>query len=137
MIAYRWKLNVERGPNWLWVKVAEPPCELREMPPLADRLQFLLEEHFTYRLVLELDEIKAFSGELIGELLRLNKWIRGRQGMMRLCGLSHENAAILQCCEQDAFLPTYRDRLEAVLGRPRLSQQSGPMRKSVESNDCQ
>ncbi len=122
MIAYRWKLNVERGPNWLWVKVAEPPRKSSEMPPLADTLRSVLEEHFTYRLVLELEEIKVFSSELIGELLRLNRWIRSHQGMMRLCGLSPENGEIFQRCRRDIFLPAYRNRLEAILGRPRLSQ---------------
>ncbi len=122
MIAYPWKLDVERGPNWLWVKVAEPLHKSSEMPPLADTLRSLLEECFTYRLLLELDEIKVLNSELIGELLRLEKWIRGHQGMMRLCGLSPENGEIFQRYGRDAFLPAYRNRLEAIVGRPRLSQ---------------
>ncbi len=124
MIADRWKLSVERGPNWLWIKVAEPPGELREMPPLADGLRFLLEEHFVYRLVLELEEVARLSGELIAELARLNRWIHARGGMLRLCGLSPRNRELLGLCWDDVRAPVYRDRLEAVLERPRVSEKS-------------
>ena len=117
-----WELDVERGPNWLLVKVAEPLGKPWEMSPLVDTLRSLLEEHFTYRLVLELDEIELLSSELIGELLSLDKWIRARQGAMRLCGLSPRNLEVLRRRWLDDFFPAYRDRLEAVLGCRHPSQ---------------
>ena len=51
-------LDVERGPDWLLVRIrnldrAEPET------PLAEQLWALLEQHFTYRLVLELDEVRC------------------------------------------------------------------------------
>ena len=55
VIAHDWELDVERGPNWLLVKVRTPLGKPWEMLPLADTLRSLLEGHFTYRLVLELD----------------------------------------------------------------------------------
>jgi anti-anti-sigma regulatory factor len=122
MIACDWELDVERGPNWLLVKVGDTLGKPREMPPLDDTLRSLLEEHFTYRLVLELDEIHVFSSELIGQLMALDKWIRARQGVMRLCGLSPHNVKVLRRCWLDSFCPVYRDRLEAVLGCRRPSQ---------------
>ena len=122
MIACDWELDVERGPNWLLVKVGAPLGNPLEMPPLVDTLRSLMEEHFTYQLVLELDEIDLLGSELIGELLALDKWIHTRQGVMRLCGLSPHNGEILRRCWLDSFFPAYRDRLEAVLGRHRPSQ---------------
>jgi anti-sigma B factor antagonist len=116
MIACDWELDVERGPNWLLVKVGNPLGKPWDMPTLADTLRSLLEEHFTYRLVLELDEIDLLSSELIAQLLALDKWIRARQGVMRLCGLSPHNVEGLRRCWRDSYFPAYRDRLEAVLG---------------------
>jgi anti-anti-sigma regulatory factor len=86
------------------------------MPPLADLLQSLMEEHFAYRLVLELEEIELLRSVLIGELLALDKWIRARQGVMRLCGLSPYNVEVLRRLWLDNLLPVYQDRMEAVLG---------------------
>ena len=122
VIACDWELDVERGPNWLLVKVGEPRGDPSEMPPLSDTLRALLEEHLTYRLVLELDDIQQLSSELIGQLIVLDKWIRARQGLMRLCGLSPHNGAILRRCWRDSNFPLYRDRLEAVWGCHRPSQ---------------
>ena len=122
MIACDWELDVERGPNWLLVKVGNPLGKPWDMPTLADTLRSLMEQHFTYRLVLELDQIDLLSSELIGQLLALDKWIRARQGVMRLCGLSPDNVEILRRCCRDSFFPAYRDRLEAVWGCQRPSQ---------------
>jgi anti-anti-sigma regulatory factor len=121
-ISCEWELGVERGPNWLLVKVGQPLASPWEMPPLADTLKLLMEEHFTYRLVLELDDSDLLSSELIGEFVALDKWIRERQGVMRLCGLSPHNGEVLRRCWLDGFVPTYRDRLEAVRGCHRRLQ---------------
>jgi anti-anti-sigma regulatory factor len=122
MIACDWDLHVERGPNWLLAKVGNPLDERWEMVPLADTLRSLMEKHFTYRLVLELDEIELLTSDLIGQLVLLEKWIHARQGVMRLCGLSPHNREILQSCRSGGLLRAYRDRLEAVLGRHRPPQ---------------
>jgi anti-anti-sigma factor len=111
-----WELDVERGPDCLLVKVGKPQVDQREMPPLGDAVQSLLEVNLTYRLVLELDQIDSLSSDLIGQLLSLDKWIRVHHGMMRLCGLSPHNLEVLRRCCLDSYLPVYQDRLEAVLG---------------------
>ena len=89
---------------------------------MADGLWELLQRHFTYWLVLELDQIEVLNSYLIGQLVRLYKLIRAHDGVMRLCGLSAYNRRVLQISRlDDRFLP-YRDRQEAVMGccRPRL-----------------
>jgi len=115
-ISCDWELDVERGPNWLLVKVGKPQGSLWEMHPLADTLRSLMEKHFTYRLVLELDNIDLSSSELIGELVALDNWIRGRQGVMRLCGISPRNREILRRRWPNGLFSAYQDRLEAVRG---------------------
>ncbi len=116
-IAPGWELEVERGPDWLLVRVKQSDEERAETPPLEGVLWDLLQQHFTYRLVLELDQVDLLNSYLIGQLVALYKRIREHDGVMRLCGLSPYNRRVLHTCRLDErFLP-YQDRREAVLGR--------------------
>jgi len=120
-IAPGWELEVDRGPDWLLVRVKSTDGDAADAPPLAEAIWSLLRRHFTYRLVLELDEIDLLGSYLIGQLVQLYRSIREHDGVMRLCGLSPYNLQVLQTCRlDDRFLP-YHDREEAVMGcsRPR------------------
>jgi hypothetical protein len=121
-IAHDWELDVERGPNWLLVKVRNTCGQTRDLPPLAGRLWSLLDQYFTYRLVLELDQIGPLNGHLIGQLTLLDDRIRTHRGVMRLCGLSPRNAEVLRRCGLGERFPMYRDREEAIRGCHRPSQ---------------
>jgi anti-anti-sigma factor len=119
-VAPGWELDVERGPGWLLVRIKSLDRASTE-PPLAEGLWNLLERHFTYRVVLELDQVSVLNSHLIGQLVQLYRRIRQHDGVMRLCGLSPYNLEVLRTCRlEDRFLP-YRDREEAVMGgsRPR------------------
>ena len=112
------ELDVERGPDWLLVRIRHlDPTECDE-PALADRLWQLLQQHFTYRLVLELDQVKVLNGRLVGELLELCRRIEKHEGVLRLCGLSPYSRQVLHACRLDERLPPYADREDAVMGRP-------------------
>lgn len=117
-------LDVERGPDWLLVRIENLDCDGREPVPLSEVLWDLLQRHFIYRLVLELDRVELLDSSLIGQLVRLYKLIRQQDGVMRLCGLSPYNREVLRTCHlDDRFLP-YRDRVAAVMagccpGQPR------------------
>lgn len=111
-------LDVERGPDWLLVRVRNLDPADSEALRLADRLWSLLEQHFTYRLVLELDEVEVLSSSLIGQLAELCRRIEEHDGVMRLCGLSPENRQALHACRLDDRLPPYEDRKEAVMASP-------------------
>jgi anti-anti-sigma factor len=85
-------------------------------PSLAERLWRLLQQHFTYRMVLELDEVRLLNSPLIGQLIQLYRWIKEHDGVLRLCGLSAYNRQVLHACRlDDRFLP-YQDRQEALMG---------------------
>ena len=110
------KLAVERGPDWLLVRVESLDGGASDTPLLADEVWSLLQRHFTYRLVLELDRVEMLNSHLIGQLVQLYKLIREHDGVMRLCGLSAYNLQVLKRCRlDDRFLP-YCDREEAVMG---------------------
>jgi len=114
--ALGWELTVTRGPDSLWVKVHSPGEFSSEAAPLADQLWVVLERHFTYRLVLDLSEIETLDRRLLGQLLALQRRVRHRRGLMRLCGLSASNQQVLQAAGLGDRFPSYCDVEEAVMG---------------------
>ena len=46
------ELNVDRGPNWLFVKLRTREAPQAEVPQIADKLWSISSRHFIYRLVL-------------------------------------------------------------------------------------
>jgi anti-anti-sigma factor len=112
------ELDVQRGPDWLLVRVKNFELSEHELPNLADRIWALLERHFTYRLVLELDRVPVLSGFLIGQLVELCRRIEEHDGVMRVCGLSEDNREVLRACHLNERLLPSEDREEAIMGRP-------------------
>ena len=115
-LAPGWDLDVERGPDWLFIKVRCATENVWDSPPLADSVWKLLEQHFTYRLVLECEELTVLHSTIIAELMQLEKRIAAQHGVMRLCGLSEGNRRVLERCRLDSRLRNNCDRAEAVLG---------------------
>ena len=108
-------LSVERGPNCLFVRLTGLD-DVAETPDLAERLWSLMDQQFTYRLVLELDEVSLLRSFLIGQLVLLHKRICQHNGMLRLCGLSPRNVEALAIARLASRFPAYRDRNDAVRG---------------------
>ena len=80
-----------------------------------------MQQHFTYRVVLELDQVRLLTSPLISQLLRLHGQIDEHGGVMRVCGLSPENCEVLHTCRLDDRLTPYENRHAAIRasGRPR------------------
>jgi anti-anti-sigma factor len=115
-----WQLEVERGPDCLLVRVMCPGDATAEAPPLAEHLWSLLEQHFVYRLVLDMDQIELLHSYLLGQLVLLDRRVRDHGGMMRLCGLSRYNQEVLHLHGLSTRFPAYCDCHEAVMGcRPK------------------
>lgn len=111
---------VERGPDWLFVRLRP---DSHRFDDVADRLMALLDKHFIYRLVLEMDEVEILPSMLIGQLIMLHKRLLHHDGALRLCGLSPSCAEALHFCRLDQALPSFACREDAVRGcspkRPR------------------
>jgi anti-anti-sigma factor len=119
-VSQGFRLEVERGPDWLFVRFAEFPDSPHELPPVAETVWRLLEQHFIHRVVLECQNIHHLHSTLLGELVRLYKRVSTHGGVLRLCGLSPENESVLAICRLDQCFPNYSDRVAAVRGeRPR------------------
>ncbi|HUT10586.1 MAG TPA: STAS domain-containing protein [Thermoguttaceae bacterium] len=115
-LAFDWDLDVDRGPDWLIVKICGAGADSTVEPSLSAAIWDLLQRHFTYRVVLELDQVTLLDSYLVGQLVQLYKLIRQRDGVMRVCGLSPYNRQVLHACRLDESLTPFRDREDAVLG---------------------
>lgn len=113
-----WKLDVDRGPDWIFVRVEPAESDDHEIGEftLAERVWSLLEQSFTYRLVLELDQVPILQSYLIAQLVLLAKRIHTHGGILRLCGLSPANREVIQLCRLEGCLQNYNSRGEAVMG---------------------
>ncbi len=111
------ELEVERGPDWLFVRLRD---EAMDFDRVAEQLWDLLEKHFIYRLVLEMDELKIFPSQLMGQLVMLQKRVLQHGGALRLCSLSPECQSALHFCRLDHALPNFPTREDAVYGRDNL-----------------
>ena len=109
-----WRLDVERGPDCLFVRLKSPPRSRAGEFPLAERIWDLLNRHFIYRVVLDLGPKCVLNSGLVGQLIVLANRISSHDGMLRLCGLTAHNRRVLAHCQLDDCLPTYGDREEAI-----------------------
>ena len=109
-----WGVDVDRGPDWLFVRLRPGTQEPRDM---ADTLWKLADRHFVYRMVLEMDQLDVLPSRLMGQLVTLQKRVLQRQGALRLCGLNDQCAEALHFCRLDQALPNFDSREDAVLGQ--------------------
>ena len=115
-IAPGWMMEMDRGPNWLFVRLLGKPEEGAGDIDLRQRLWDLLQLHFTSRLVLELNETPPLDRRFVDQLVELGSEINARGGKLKLCGVCDETRAALHDCAADVQLPIFQDREQAVLG---------------------
>jgi hypothetical protein len=89
-------LTVDRGPNWLFVKLRPRRNKTNELPQLGDELWSIASRHFIYRLVLELEELKSLPAGLMEQLVLLHDRLVESGGALRVCGLSTKCAQALR-----------------------------------------
>jgi anti-anti-sigma regulatory factor len=117
-----YEFDVDRGPDWLWIRVRRAPNAIADPASLAEEIKELVETHFVYRIVLELEQLPelarnmVLSSKVIGELVEVNQYIHAHDGVLRICGLSPENRAMLEVCGLDDVCLDYHTREEAVWG---------------------
>lgn len=118
-----WVLDVQRGPDGLFVRLSPAPDNDWPGAPLADAIWALMQQHFAHRLMIECDQVDQVTAELATQLAILQQKITGAGGMLRLTGLSEANRAILDHFATAQGFPCYADREEAVMaGRPRQAR---------------
>lgn len=110
------ELDVDRGPNWLFVKLRPDGKSPVVVPQIADKLWSIASRHFIYRLVLELDELESLPAGLMSQLVMLQERLAQCGGALRLCGLSTDCEETLHGYQLDTALPNHASRAEAVMG---------------------
>ena len=115
------ELNVDRGPNWLFVKLRTQNDVPAEVPQIADKLWSISSRHFIYRLVLELDDLEKMPSGMMSQLVLLQERLSQCGGALRICGLSPECEETLHSCQLDSALPNHSTREEAVMGTSEIA----------------
>jgi anti-anti-sigma regulatory factor len=116
-----WEVDVERGPDWLFVRPHPPQGNyFEDTSNLAQQLWELMQQGFQNRLVVELDELVILPSDVIGQLIMLHKRVASAGGVMRICGLSPRCEEVLRINRLSERLYPYRDRVEAIMGRSGL-----------------
>jgi anti-anti-sigma regulatory factor len=121
-LAAGYEFVVDRGPDWLWIRVRKAATAANVTASLAEEVKELIETHFIHRVVLQLDSLPKLSGNvvlssmLIDELIQVNQYIHAHDGVLRLCGLCDENRKMLEVCGLDDLCLAYHTRDEAICG---------------------
>jgi hypothetical protein len=115
------ELNVDRGPNWLFVKLRSKDDAQSDVPQIADKLWSISSRHFIYRLVLELDDLEELPSGMMSQLVLLQQRLAQCGGALRICGLSPECEESLHSCHLDSALPNHATREEAVMGSSEIA----------------
>lgn len=118
------ELNVDRGPNWLFVKLRSKDNTKGSVPQIADKLWSISSRHFIYRLVLELDSLEEMPSGMMGQLVLLQSRLAQCGGALRICGLSPECEESMHSCHLDSALPNHASREAAVMGGSEISAMS-------------
>jgi hypothetical protein len=111
-----WTIEVERGPDWLFIRLHGERSSETEDLDLAEPLWLLMQQHFTNRIALELDDVLVLHGRMISELVRLQERIEAQGGLLRICGLSDSNQQLLRSLDVADRFPQYATREAAVMG---------------------
>jgi MFS superfamily sulfate permease-like transporter len=111
-----WELAAERGPDWLFVRLAEGDAEPGDKVDLAEAIWDMIREHHANRVVLELDRIDSIDEPLIGAIAEIGSRVRQEGGLIRACGLSQTDCERLEKASESG-VPHFGSRSEAVSPR--------------------
>ena len=115
------ELNVDRGPNWLFVKLRARETPRAEVTQFAEKVWSISSRHFIYRLVLELEDLEELPSGMMGQLVMLQERLAQCGGALRICGLSPECEETLQSFQMDSALQNHSSRAAAVMGNEHSS----------------
>lgn len=110
-----WVLQVERGPDWLFVRPTTPPDNEYDGDSLAESVWSVVKQHFTYRVVIECDLLDGLTSGVVAQFVGLRRRLEKHGGTLRLCGLSDPSQDVLRTCQLDDLFPQFASRSQAVL----------------------
>ena len=116
-----WGVAVERGPEWLFLRIETPAARPggRDRCPLAEQLWGMIRANRAHRVVVELDRVNSIDDSLIRAIADVGTRVRDDGGLIRVCGLSEPNLSRLQSAVREGQLPHFGSRSAAVVGGDR------------------
>lgn len=111
-----WGIQVNRGPGWLYVHLQPGRANPSD---IAERIWAAADRHFTYRIVLEMDDVDAVSRQLAEQLAALEERVMDRHGTLRYCGLTPSCFNVLRDCQLERPMSKFDTRTDAVRGHQR------------------
>lgn len=115
-ISAQWSMEIDRGPGWVFIALHGPSNGDADGVAIAEQIWSILESSMTYRVVIEMHQIRLVRSYLIGQLVMLHKRVSTHEGTMRLSGMSDDNQTALAASRLDTRFPQYGNRDEAVHG---------------------
>ena len=79
-LAPGWQMDLDHGPDWIFVRLLPPDDLISHHAEVAMPIWRLLEQEFTYRLVLELDHLPLLSSQFSQASLACRRMFRGTLG---------------------------------------------------------
>lgn len=108
-----WDVAVERGPDWLFLRLENGTPGAADRP-LAERLLGTIQANRAHRVVLELDHVESIDETLLDAITTVGSHVRGDGGLIRVCGLSAGNLQQLRKSAPGSELPHFESRSAAV-----------------------
>lgn len=115
-LATGWNLEVDRGPEWLIVRLAHDGSSLGQDVSFAEAAWNAMQQHFAQRIVLDLHEVPLIHSFLVGQLVLLHKRVTSGGGIMRVCGLTPTNESVLHTARLHDRFPNYESCEAAMHG---------------------
>ena len=119
-MACGWDLEIDRGPDWLFVRLKKHKHRAHEPAAVGEVLWLLLEQHSAHRLMLEMDQVETLDEKLIGQLAALDDRICEHGGIMRMCGMKPQHRQLLAHNDVGHHFAVYADRTHALLSKPHI-----------------
>jgi hypothetical protein len=108
-----WELTAERGPGWLFVRLAAGGSAAVPSADLSRSIWDMISEHHAHRVVLEFQGVDGLDDSLLETIGDIGSRMRDSGGLVRVCGLS--NSALPRHSDGlAAGVPCFRSRTEAV-----------------------
>jgi anti-anti-sigma regulatory factor len=117
VITAGWILDVDEGPEWLFLRLRREGEASTSEPPLAECAWRIADEHRKNRLVFELGEGTALNSFIVGQLILLHKRAQLAGGVFRICCFRDSDHALLRTLRIADRFPNYAGREQAVLGQ--------------------
>lgn len=108
-----WEVAVERGPDWLFLRL-ERGDAAAPSGPLADRLLDVIRVNHAHRVVVECDRVDAVDDAILDAITTVGSRVRDDGGLIRVCGLSAGDVGRLRTSDTAGDIPHFESRSAAM-----------------------